>query len=290
MRANSVPAQSHSSSEEGARTNETLCFSLHDVVKLAGLSRAIVLRLVKAGIVVPEKIAARDYRFAFRDLIVLRAARGLYASNVPSRRVLTSLHKLRARLPSSLPLSGLRVCVADGEVVVHDRGARWQAVSGQLLLDFEVWPRDDGVIVEGWRPPISEATEHFEQGCRLEDDAPDAACEHYRRAIACDETCVHAYINLGCLLHAQQRWEEAEAVYRSALETCAEHGILLFNLAVLLEDCGSIEAALDAYAEALDADPGLADAHFNLARLYAALGRSRDALRAYNEYRRLAGN
>jgi len=290
MRANSASAQQDSSGEDGRPTNAPAGFSLHDVVKLAGLSRAIALRLVKARIVEPDRIGSRDYRFAFRDLIVLRAARGLYASNVPSRRVLTSLHKLRARLPSSLPLSGLRVCVADGEVVVHDRGARWQAVSGQLLLDFEVWPRDDGVIVEGWRPPVTEATEHFEQGCRLEDDAPDAACEHYRRAIACDGTYLHAYLNLGCLLHAQQHWEEAEAVYRSALDACAERGNLLFNLAVLLEDRGAIEAAIRAYVEALVADPDLSDAHFNLARLYAALGRSRDALRAYNEYRRLAGN
>ncbi len=271
------------------RTISTPGFSLHDVVKLAGLSRAIVLRLVKARIVVPHRVGLRDYRFDFRDLIVLRAARGLYASNVPSRRVLASLHKLRAGLPSTLPLSGVRVCVANGEVVVHDRGARWQAVSGQLLLDFEAWPKRGGVIVEGWRPPVAEATELFERACQLEDDSPEAACDHYRRAIACDGASVHAYINLGCLLHAQQRWTEAEAVYRSALDACDERGTLLFNLAVLLEDRGAIADAIETYEAAVDADGELADAHFNLAHLYAAGGRPRDALRAYNEYRRLAG-
>jgi tetratricopeptide (TPR) repeat protein len=263
-------------------------FSLHDVVKLAGLSRAIVRRLAKARIVMPLEVGAGELRFGFRDLIVLRAARGLYASNVPPRRVSASLRTLRERLPADLPLSGLRVCVADGEVVVHDRGARWHAASGQLLLDFEALPRAGGVIVERPRTTVTQAVAHFESACALEDEDPEAACERYRLAIACDARAVHAYINLGCLLHAMHRWSEAEVVYRTGLEACGEVGTLLFNLAVLLEDRGVIDEAIASYRAALEADPGLADAHFNLARLYAAMGRSREALRAYNDYRRLA--
>lgn len=271
---------------EGDGPSSAADFSLHDAVKFAGLSRAIVLRLVKAGIVVPR--AGRERRFSFPDLIVLRAVRGLYASNVSSRRVLAALRELRSRLPAHMPMSGLRVCVAEGDVVVQDGGTRWQALSGQLLLDFEALPQGNGTVIARPRVVASAAVEHFERACRLEDESPEAACKHYRRAISCDPTSVHAYINLGCLLHAARRWSEAESVYRDALGACRECGSILYNLAVLLEDRGEIAAAIGAYADAIAAEPGLADAHFNLARLYAALGRTRDALRAYNDYRRLA--
>lgn len=280
----------HSSGDEEVPAFSAADFSLDDAVKFAGLSRAIVLRLVKAGIVAPQEGSGTACRFTFADLIVLRAARGLYASNVSSRRVLAALRKLRRRLPSELPLSGVRVCVAEGDVVVQDRGARWQALTGQLLLDFEALPHNRGAIVERYRPVGSEAMDHFERACRMEDDAPEAACELYRRAIACDGSAVHAYINLGCLLHARRQWPEAEAVYRSALVACSERASILFNLAVLFEDRGAIAEAIRTYGEAIDADPALADAHFNLARLFAALGRTRDALRAYNDYRRLAAD
>ena len=40
-------------------------------------------------------------------------------------------------------------------------------------------------------------------------------------------------------------------------------------------------------ARVLLVDPELADAYYNIARLYAALGREQDAVRAYNDYRRL---
>ncbi|MCC6533427.1 MAG: tetratricopeptide repeat protein [Burkholderiales bacterium] len=263
-------------------------YSLREVIQLAGLSRNIILRLVKDRIVTPARARGREYRFAFQDLIVLRAARALYASNISPRRIALSLRRLRATLPASIPLSGLRVSALGADVVVHDGGSAWQADTGQLLLDFDI--RADGaaaVLLE--RPTVapSEAGRYFERACRIEDEAPDDACAHYRRAIECDPGYLNAYLNLGCLLHERKRMVEAEQVYRDALATCADQGVLWYNLGVLHEDLGRIDAAVQSYRAALGHDPELADAHFNVARLYAALGRAQDALRAYNEYRRL---
>lgn len=264
-------------------------YSMRDVVKLAGLSRNIVLRMVRSQVVSPERPDGREYRFGFQDLIVLRAARSLYASNIPPRRVQAALRRLRAVLPGTLPISGLRICAQGAEVVVHEGNVRWQADSGQCLLDFDARPTGDAAeIVEHPSGGQSEAARHFERACRLEDDDPDAACECYRRAIECDRGAVNAYLNLGCLLHTRKRWGEAEAVYRNGLEHCTERGTLYFNLAILAEDCGQIAQALDHYREALVLDPHFADAHHNLARLYAALGRTQEALRAYHAYRRSA--
>ena len=65
--------------------------------------------------------------------------------------------------------------------------------------------------------------------------------------------------------------------------------LLLFNQAVLLEDVGKTAAALEAYRQALAADPNLADGHYNLARLYESLGKPQHAIRHLGEYRRLTG-
>ena len=262
-------------------------YSLREVVQLAGLSRHIVLRLAKDGVVAPER-RGREYRFSFQDLIVLRAARGLYAANIAPRRILRSLNRLRTLLPESMPLCGLRVSALGADVVVHAADHAWEAASGQLLLDFDL-KTDSGSprLVERRIPGAADATTHFEAACRLEDEAPDEACAHYRRALECDPAHLSAYLNLGCLLHDLKRLDEAEAVYEQGLTACDDQSVLWFNLGVLREDLGRIAESVHAYRSALQSDPELADAHYNVARLYAALGRPQDAVRAFNDYRRL---
>jgi tetratricopeptide (TPR) repeat protein len=262
-------------------------YSLREVVQLAGLSRHIVLRLVKEALVTPGR-HGREYRFSFQDLIVLRAARGLYAANIAPRRILRSLKRLRSALPAAVPMSGLRVSALGADVVVHAADHRWEAASGQLLLDFDVKTEAGSPrLIDRRIDAASAATALFETACALEDDAPDDACAHYRRALAADPAHLSAYLNLGCLLHDLGRLDEAERVYADGIAACADRSLLWFNLGVVLEDRGRVPESVEAYREALACDPQLADAHYNLARLYAGLGRSQDALRAYNDYRRL---
>jgi tetratricopeptide (TPR) repeat protein len=262
-------------------------YSLREVVQLAGLSRHIVRRLVQEGVVGPQR-RSREYRFSFQDLIVLRTARSLYAANIAPRRILASLRRLRTLLPAEVPMCGLRVSALGADVVVHESDRRWDAASGQLLLDFDL-KTDSGepVLIERRSAQQSDARTHFETACRLEDDDPDRACTHYRQAIECDPAHLSAYLNLGCLLHELKRMDAAEEVYLHGLSACADHSVLWFNLGVLREDRGRVVEALEAYRNALASDPELADAYYNTARLYAALGRSQDALRAFNDYRRL---
>jgi tetratricopeptide (TPR) repeat protein len=64
----------------------------------------------------------------------------------------------------------------------------------------------------------------------------------------------------------------------------------MFNLGVLLEDLGRTSLALDAYTKAIGEDPKMADCHFNLARLYEALGKPQHAIRHLGQYRRLTSS
>ena len=65
-----------------------------------------------------------------------------------------------------------------------------------------------------------------------------------------------------------------------------------FNLGVAIEDQGRRAEAIACYRVALSLDDRLADAHFNLARLYEASGdleSARAAVRHLRSYRALAG-
>jgi tetratricopeptide (TPR) repeat protein len=89
---------------------------------------------------------------------------------------------------------------------------------------------------------------------------------------------------LGRLLHIAGRLAEAERVYRSADQP---DPLLAFNLAVLLEDLNREREAIQSYREALTLDPEMADAHFNLARLYERARDPKASLRHLLAYRRM---
>jgi tetratricopeptide (TPR) repeat protein len=63
--------------------------------------------------------------------------------------------------------------------------------------------------------------------------------------------------------------------------------VAAYNLGVVLEDLHRPREAIQAYARALAADPNLAEAHYNLARLYEKEGDRQAAIRHFNGYRAL---
>ncbi len=261
---------------------------MHDVGRLLRLSRSTIRSLVHAGFVTPSRGARGAWRFSFQDLIVLRTAQALVEAHVPARRITRSMHELKRRLPEAMPLSGLAIGAVADKVVVREGGARWQADSGQYVLEFEADPASGAPrVIE--RAPARSAQSWFEEAATLEASDAGAAVRAYEQAIAADPAFVDAPVNLGRLLPDRGDLARAERVYRDALGTCGSDPLLLFNLGVLLEDMGRQEDAAQAYATAVTADPDLADAHYNLALLYEALARPKDAIRHMARYRVLRG-
>jgi tetratricopeptide (TPR) repeat protein len=136
-------------------------------------------------------------------------------------------------------------------------------------------------------PPASSQTDasssQYENAYELESDDPAVAIKLYLACLASNSQHRHARLNCGRLLHMTGRLAEAEQMYREAPEP---DGTLLFNLAVLLEDLGRAGEAMEAYQQALELDPGLADAHFNLARLHELAGNRRESFRHLLAYKR----
>ena len=267
-------------------------YSLRDVGKLLGLSRAVVVGLVDAGFVTPSRGPRREYRFSFPDLVIMRAAQGLSAAKIPPARILRSLRKLRTQLPDRMPLNGLRIEAVGDAVVVSEGERQWQPDDGQYVFQFQIASPGGGGIAFFAVPPRTKARDadaEFERALELESSDANAACEAYRRLLEYDASNCDAYVNLGRLLHERGKLREAEATYREGLEHCGAHATLLFNLAVLQEDLRQPQAAAETYRTALEAQPDLADAHHNLARLCANLDLKQEALRHWSAFRRLTG-
>lgn len=301
--------------------------SLRSVQQMLKLTRREVAGLVEAGFVTPQLGARGEWRFTFQDVVLLKSAWGLRQQGIPLRRVIASLRKLRATLPETLPLSGLRITAVGDEVAVLEGSSRWSAESGQLLMGFDVEPpaepaspRTRGAAVSfidaaeararrdrtGEAAAASEPRSAPRAGARAarggieataealfargeEAEAHDAraAEQAYRAALAVDPGHVASALNLGAMLCEQQRCREAVALYDGLIERQPAEALLHFNRAVALEDLGRSADALASYARCLAIAPDLADAHYNAGRLYQLAGDAQKALRHFSSYRRL---
>jgi hypothetical protein len=267
-------------------------YTLRAIQQMLGISRGVIAGLVAAGFVSPQRGPRNEYRFTFQDVVLLRTAHGLQAAQIPPRRILSSLRRLKSSLPETLPLSGLRITAIGQEIAVREGRTHWSPESGQLLMDFEVAPAGGAVAflqpeTSPQAPPAEDPNEWFARGEALESTDPAGAEAAYTHALRLAPDHADAYLNLGALLCEAGRCDDAVALYDVALKHCPADAMLHFNRAIALEDQGRLDEALASYEACLALQPNLADAHFNAARLHERLGHVQHALRHFSAYRRL---
>src|SRR6202022_1676837 len=68
-------------------------------------------------------------------------------SSRKTSRTTKPIKELPRTLPDSIPLSGLSIGAVADRVVVKEGASRWQAESGQYLLEFEGDPADGSLSV-----------------------------------------------------------------------------------------------------------------------------------------------
>lgn len=270
-------------------------YTTRDVASLLGLPERRIRAYARAGLIEPARGPRNEYDFSFQDLVLLRTAAELSRVHVPARRIADALQRLKAQLPAGRSLSELRIHAAGDEIVVRESGEPpWNPESGQFHIEFDVAELAARVapltrtVVPEWTGPDEErtASEWFDIAVDLEAVEPDAAREAYERALQMDPDLAEPRVNLGRLLHEAGRRADAETQYRRVLAV-REHALAAYNLGVLLEDMKRDTDAIQAYARAIAADPELAEAHYNLARLYEQRGDRRAAIRHFNGYRAL---
>ena len=226
--------------------------------------------------------------------MLLRAARELLDRRVPTRRVREALEALRAQLPEGRPLSGVRISVAGGRVVVHDADTVWEPDSGQLTLDFSVSevaslaaPVASRGLDRPGGPADASADDWFDTGLDLEAVSSREAEAAYRRALELDPDHHEANLNLGRLLHEGGDLEGALEHYGRARRADPRDARAPYNAGVALEDQGRSDEAARAYQAALALDASMAEAHFNLSRLLEVQRRRGEALVHLVAYKRL---
>ena len=236
-----------------------------EVKRRFGVSRATVTFLQRLGYL---RNFTRLSQLEFREIHLLRTVAALQARNVPARTVHRAIDQLALRLPGKRPLSTVRLQVIDDSIVVREVASVWEPESGQYALPLEMDATESQIITMKKIVPaeasIDTAHKHFLRGADLEEDDTSAAMAAYAACLAGDCSHLHARINLGRLLHLEGKHQEAESLYRGTTEPDA---LLYFNLGVLLDDQNRHADAMEAYRQTLVHDPGLADAHFNLALL-----------------------
>src|SRR6478609_5741917 len=234
---------------------------------MIGVSAGRLRAYLRAGVLSPEKGTRGELRFSFQDLLLLRKAEGLVSQRISPHRVRRALKKLRERLTDEQPLTGVSLGTDGPQVVVHERGARWQAESGQVLLAFDkqdTAPDEVPMVALPTRlaggerpagdvvPPTVE--EIYELACDLDEADPERAESSYRQVIAQAPQHADAHINLGRILHERGDLTGAEEHYRCAISIRPHDPTASFNLGVVLEDGGHHADALDAYRRAIGAD------------------------------------
>lgn len=268
-------------------------FSTAQIARILKVRPSWVRAQAQRTLVAPARTQCGHYRYSFQDVVLLRAARRLCGPHLSTKRIAEILNELSQTLPADRSLSSVQLRRVGSHILARDSEALWEPETGQTLFDFDSGPAQN---VAELRVPLrnysvaetDSAADWFELALEYENGGSIDAAEHaYRRACERDPDHINSHINLGRLRHAADALEEAEALYREALRTDARHPIALFNLGVVLEDRGDDDSAIECYKLAIDADPEIAEAHYNIARLYVRCSAETDAIRHYARYKAL---
>jgi tetratricopeptide (TPR) repeat protein len=266
-------------------------FTAADVARLLGLSAGRLRSLEKAGVVVPTALKGKRRAYTFPDVIALRVARDLFEKRIKMREVAEAVQNLRRALPKvTRPLAELRI-VSDGRrLVVKSTSGTFEPATGQMMLDFEVKElRDD--VVRVLRPAVSgerarSAYDLYVQASALDENPAtmDEAEALYRRAIDLDPGLAIAYTNLGNVCFRRGDEPAAEALYRRALGIDQAQPEAQYNLGYVMLERGQARESIDYFRGALKSDPRFADAYFNLAMAYEQVDEPSKARPCWRKY------
>lgn len=293
-----IPTRNDDVEGNGEKNGPNL-YSAVQVEKFLGIPVGRLRYWSRKGLVVPSGRCGRLRYYTFQDMVALKAASGLMESGLAARHIARALRAIRRRLPNrQAPLSELRLAGEGKTVVVNDDDHRFEAESGQIVLNFDLEELQRQVVElihPAHRPGSSQRQAAFDaylEGCRLEvePEALDDAEHAYRRAIENDPQLACAYTNLGNIRYLVGAVDDARALYEKAVELEPEQPEAHYNLAFLTSEEGDLGRAIELFERTLSLDPEFADAHFNLAMALIESGRTRQAQRHLSAYLSLEPN
>jgi len=231
--------------------------------------------------------------YSFSDLIAVQTLVKLRESRIPPRQIGRAMASLRQKLGDvKRPLAELRIISNGRKIAVQVAGQKMEAISGQILFDFEASELGEVTSLPERKPSVSRLRESeawFQKGLELEETgAPvEEAVAAYRKVLDLNPEAAGALVNLGTIFYRQRSFAEAERYYLQAIEADPGYPLAQFNLGNLCDEQGRTEEALQHYRRALALNPNYADAHFNLALLCERTGDSLKAVHHWKCYLKL---
>jgi tetratricopeptide (TPR) repeat protein len=235
-----------------------------------------------------EGLIPASETYSFSDLIAIQTLVKLSESRIPPRQIGRAMASLRQKLIGvKRPLAELRIVSNGRKIAVHVAGQKMEAISGQILFDFEAGELGGVTSLPERKPSagrLRESETWFQKGLELEETgAPvEQAVAAYQKVLELNPEAAGALVNLGTIYYRQRQFPEAEQHYLEAIAADPDYPLAQFNLGNLCDEQGRTEEALDHYRRALVLNPNYADAHFNLALLCE---RTNDTLKAVHHWK-----
>ena len=231
--------------------------------------------------------------YSFSDLIAFKTLIKLRENRISPRRIGQALKSLRNKLDwVKRPLSELRIVSVGRHITVHVAGQKMEAVTGQILFDFDAAELSSVASFPARKPAVNRARESeawFQKGLELEETgAPvEEAVGAYKKVLELNPGAAGALVNLGTIYYRLRRFPEAEKYYAEAIVADPTYPLAQFNLGNLFDEQGRVAEAFDHYRRALALNPHYADAHFNLALLCERTGDPLKAVHHWKAYLKL---
>jgi tetratricopeptide (TPR) repeat protein len=228
---------------------------------------------------------------SFKDLIGLRTLLKLRENRISTQKIGLAVASLKRKIAGvEFPLSELKFLPEGPRLAVQIAGQKMEAISGQILLDFDTSePRGVKAFPAGGLPASRanmerEAESWFQRGLEMEErGAPiEQTLEAYQKSVELNPHAAGAWVNLGTIHYRMRRYRDAEKYYTRAIEADATYPLAHFNLGNLHDEEGQLDKADEYYKTALRLNPQYADAHFNLALLCE---RRNDMLQAVHHWK-----
>ena len=265
-------------------------FTAREVAEILRIKVGRLGHWERNGLVAPSAHNGKRRAYTFADLLAAKRVLKLVGDGVSPRIIRKAVESLRSVDPGmAQPVTDARIGAEGHQLVARHDGVRFDPVTGQRLLDFEVGElRAD--VVRTLRPKPSrrqrDAYALYLEGLRLDEEETtrDRAEQAYRKAIELDPRLATALTNLGNLRLVAGDRDEAEAMYRRALAADPSQAEAPYNLAYLLVERGAHEEAVPLFERALTLKPDFSEAHFNLAMALTELGRALHARPHWQRY------
>ncbi len=111
---------------------------------------------------------------------------------------------------------------------------------------------------------------------------PEEAWEHYHKTIEFDPSFASGYLNLGTVcIEAYQDYERAEEYLQKARQLAPEMPLVWYNLGLNRGEQNRYEEAVTCYRRAIELNPELVEAHWNLSIALLLLGQYEEGFREY---------